>query len=291
MERVTYLDGLRGVAILLVVFFHAFARYPELVPYSDQFGNFVIFKDGWLGVQLFFLISGFVIFMSLERCPNFFIFIYKRWFRLFPAMLVGTVLIYGTAGFLNERPAGMPNIKDILPGLIFTEPLWLNNIFDSKFSSLEGAFWSLYVEFKFYIIFGFIYYICKKNGLTAITILILLYFGLVVSSKFKLHSLVTIGEGLSINYFLWFAYGAFAYKYFVNNTLYFFLCTVLVGLCALGSANLDYDSFYYGLTILFLFLAPLFLPCTRFLFSNKIFMFIGFISYPFYLIHENSMML
>ena len=69
-HRIEYLDGQRGLAILLVVLFHAYARWPERVPYHDAYANIPVFAYGWVGVELFFLVSGFVILMTLERCSS-----------------------------------------------------------------------------------------------------------------------------------------------------------------------------------------------------------------------------
>ena len=75
-RRIDFLDGLRGVAIILVILYHAYARWPTFVPYETTFGNILFFKYGYLGVQLFFLISGFVILLSLDNCKSFKNFIY-----------------------------------------------------------------------------------------------------------------------------------------------------------------------------------------------------------------------
>ena len=72
IKRIEFLDGLRGLAILLVIFFHAFVRWPNIVPYGSSYSDFIFFKYGYLGVELFFLISGFVILMSLEKNKHFF---------------------------------------------------------------------------------------------------------------------------------------------------------------------------------------------------------------------------
>jgi peptidoglycan/LPS O-acetylase OafA/YrhL len=125
MKHLPFLDGLRGIAIALVVLFHAFSRWPAFV--GSQYA------DGWLaqgcmGVQLFFLISGYVIFMSLERSAGLADFAKRRWLRLFPAMLLATAVVYVTAP-LFDRPGGQPILRDVLPGLLFIEPSWLEAIF------------------------------------------------------------------------------------------------------------------------------------------------------------------
>ena len=89
-RRIDYLDGLRGIAILLVVLFHYCGPvYAEIVKCDS--GPFIpLVAHGWVGVQLFFLISGFVILMTLEKCRSVSQFLYNRWIRLFPAMLIAT---------------------------------------------------------------------------------------------------------------------------------------------------------------------------------------------------------
>src|SRR5690554_3769604 len=164
MQRIKLLDGLGGIAILLVVFYHAYARYPDVVPYlTNTYGEFPLFKYGYWGVQLFFLISGFVILMSLENKKSFYHFIYRRWLRLFPAMLIATILICATASFLQERPLGQPTIMSIIPGLSFIEPEWLGYLLRIEITPLETVFWTLYTEFKFYVIFGALYFLLGKT--------------------------------------------------------------------------------------------------------------------------------
>lgn len=123
-QRIEYLDGHRGIAILLVVFFHAYVRWAALVPYGNQYREIFLFKFGWLGVQLFFMISGFVILMTLEKSANRKKFLYRRWIRLFPAMLACSVMIFITSDFFSERPDGIPTWESLLPGLTFIEPGW-----------------------------------------------------------------------------------------------------------------------------------------------------------------------
>ena len=164
--RISHLDGLRGVAIAVVLLYHAYARWPDLYPYHDRFAANPLVNTVIAGVNLFFIISGFVILMTLHKCRGFGDFMGRRWLRLFPAMLVCALLIVATAGWLPERPQGSVGFLDILPGVTLigdgygTQWLWhaLGAATGHAFRPVDGAFWSLYVEVKFYILFGLLYF-------------------------------------------------------------------------------------------------------------------------------------
>ena len=285
-NRIAFLDGLRGVAILLVVLFHAYSRYPDIVPYKDNYKYFPLFEYGFLGVQLFFILSGFVILMTLERSKNFFSFMYKRWIRLFPAMLIATILIFSSAFLFYERPAGMPNLYSVLPGLLFIEPSLLDKIMGGgKILPLEGAFWCLYIEMKFYIVFGISYFILGKKKAVIFLILLFLYSMIGVFYPIKLKDI-----GL---HFGRFASGCLAYFYYTNNNIKNLMSSII-----LATLNVyvmfkvfNYDKVYLlmAFIILSLFYIPIYFKNSHAFFANRFFLFLGFISYPLYLIHENMM--
>src|SRR5450631_2490401 len=95
-ERIDILDGLRGVAVLAVIGFHYFSRWTfplnekNLYPYGDVFAHVPFFRFGYLGVNLFFLVSGFVITLTLARCNSSREFFVKRFSRLMPAMVLAS---------------------------------------------------------------------------------------------------------------------------------------------------------------------------------------------------------
>jgi len=69
-KRVSILDCLRVVAILMVANFHFHSRfYGEFYTYYIDTKS--IFKFGYLGVELFFIISGFVIILTLDKSYHF----------------------------------------------------------------------------------------------------------------------------------------------------------------------------------------------------------------------------
>lgn len=87
------IDGLRAVAIFVVVLFHA---YPKLLP------------GGFVGVDVFFVISGFLIstilFRSLQRGDfDFAEFYAHRVKRIFPALAVVLAVVYGLGKFIGEE--------------------------------------------------------------------------------------------------------------------------------------------------------------------------------------------
>jgi peptidoglycan/LPS O-acetylase OafA/YrhL len=89
-ERVHNIDAFRGIAVLMVIFFHGFSRWNYGFTVDKSTGIAMVSKYGWMGVELFFLISGYVILLSLLRTSTIIDFIGKRWRRLFPAMLIST---------------------------------------------------------------------------------------------------------------------------------------------------------------------------------------------------------
>jgi peptidoglycan/LPS O-acetylase OafA/YrhL len=138
--RLTGLDALRGVAALLVVLFHFTTRYQE------KFGHVSppSFELPWghLGVNLFFLISGFVIFMTLERTSAPLGFLVSRFSRLYPAYWVaalGAYLIYRAVPEL-----GLP----VSPGQALANGLMFHNLLGVP--HVDGVFWTLEVELLFY---------------------------------------------------------------------------------------------------------------------------------------------
>ena len=146
-ERVPDLDGLRGVAILLVIAFH----YVEPLHRTAQgtLRNVLAFaRMGWMGVDLFFVLSGYLIgsiLMANRDSPAFFrTFYIRRFARILPLYLVvvaGCYLVHQ----LYVRTPGPP----LYQYLTFTQNFWMAAT--GKFGvALLGITWSLAVEEQFY---------------------------------------------------------------------------------------------------------------------------------------------
>ncbi|MFJ8744139.1 acyltransferase family protein [Embleya sp. NPDC127516] len=154
-QRLAVLDGLRFVAALAVVLFHLGGDIPGI--YADVWGKpyqklmptgHAVLAFGRLGVQLFFVISGFVICMSAwGRSPReFFV---SRVSRLYPmyvvAVLGSTAALYSLP--LPQSPLVKPSAETVLANLtMLQKPLGVENI--------DPVYWTLWVELTFYLMFA-----------------------------------------------------------------------------------------------------------------------------------------
>lgn len=294
-HRLSFLDGLRGIAIFVVILFHSYTRWPKLLPFGDRFAQEPIFFYGWLGVDLFFLISGFVIFMTLEKCLNFRDFISRRWLRLFPAMLICSLLVFVSVGLFPERPAGAVVWRDMLPGLTFIEPAWWGVILGSPQGVIEGSFWSLFVEVKFYFIGGVLYFFI--GGRRMIMVLITLFLCAAALSKLQhlfpdagLHWPNLLLQASSAEQFGWFAGGALYYRYFHERKMPLLIAAVVVAIAAaIVLGGLRPEQTAAAMVVVIVFSAAVLMRPVQFVLSRPVLVFLGFVSYPLYLLHENMM--
>ncbi len=285
--RIEFLDSLRGIAILLVYFHHAFSRWPEVVPYGREFYDVPIFRFGWLGVQLFFLISGFVIFMTLEKSLGRIDFLKRRWLRLFPAMLICSLIIYFSSSLFPFRPSGEIQARDFLPGLTFMEPSWWRVILGAPQGVIEGAFWSLFVEVKFYVIACLVYFKVGRNRLI-IVLLVIFVVACALSQIPSISNSQMKNELRSMKQFGWFAAGALFYCYFYERKLIFMWLALAVSFAAaIVTGTRLVDSTVAAFITVILFASAVYLPFMQRILERKTLLVLGALSYPFYLIHEN----
>lgn len=295
-SRQQHIDGLRGLAILMVLVFHYYSRWTHLYPYGATYESAFLAKNGYMGVQLFFMISGYVIFLTLERCAGFKEFMVRRWTRLFPAMVVATVLVYATTGLFVHRPGGQPQPIDVLPGLLFLQPELLSAIFGTKVAAIEGAFWSLYVEVKFYLLAGLLYFLAgRQHSIRALFGLAAAYFlcsmvkaqpnalGQTAQQLIDFAELVLFGKHLP-----WFVIGILVFRIRnhadeIGREEWAMLALSVV----FALRHYRKDSFLMALIVVAVFLLSHRAEVQRVL-KTRLLMFLGFVSYPLYLVHENA---
>lgn len=291
-RRIAALDGLRGLSILLVLLYHSYSRWADRLPWAASYRDFIVFEHGGLGVNLFFIISGFVIFMTLHTCDTLGEFLYRRWLRLFPAMCIATVLIYGSSDWLSERPVGVLRCGDTLAGLLFIDPWVFNKLFSFDVKVIEGAFWSIFVEVKFYLIFGALYFLLRRGVLLAFAIV---FFGTLLCTNaafgiVKTNDAVifTLTKVLSLHHMGWFLIGALLYQAFVlksGRCLAF--SALVVPFAAVADSGASVEIFFVCAALYMVFVGALCNKKIARLFSSRFFIFWGFISYPLYLLHQN----
>ena len=164
-DHMPELDVVRGIAVLLVVFLHGMALplHGELSPFGRVLYN--LSQYGWVGVNLFFVLSGFLITGILLDCrhrPDYFRRFYiRRALRILPA-LYAVLLILQITGL-----ASFPFIA-------------VSFLFLANFAGLlgiakgYGVLWSLAVEEHFYMLWPFIVHKCSLRKLLTLTIMICL---------------------------------------------------------------------------------------------------------------------
>jgi peptidoglycan/LPS O-acetylase OafA/YrhL len=146
-------DALRGLAALTIVVYHVI----ELIKWEDfpLSGPAVSFRAGWMAVDLFFVISGFVITISVKRCYDgasstkefWKVYFLKRFLRIAPLhfLTCGAFLL-----FIN--PAMLLSSTSSITWHISTHLFFIHNWFPETCSSINGANWSLGVEMQFYLL-------------------------------------------------------------------------------------------------------------------------------------------
>ena len=158
------LDGLRGIAILLVVAFHgveSFAAGGPLLPLAG-FDLAAPLYSGWMGVNLFFVLSGFLITHHLLHRWRGIVsraqigqYLLMRWIRIVPTYYV--VLLIAASGMVPHHAVQMEYLGwQVLYHLFFLQ--------DYLPSGILGPFWSLGVEEKFYLVMPVALLIAWKLG-------------------------------------------------------------------------------------------------------------------------------
>ena len=146
------LDGLRAIAVLGVIFYHMF-------PFT--------IKGGFLGVSLFFVLSGFLIAVTGERgrmkrsfaLPDFY---KRRLMRIYPPLLI---VVFVTVGLFDLlAPFSVQGIRGEVLSIVFGYNNWWQILQDSSyFTKIANAspfthMWSLSLELQFYLVWPLIYF-------------------------------------------------------------------------------------------------------------------------------------
>lgn len=139
-NRLTEIDALRGLTAIAVVLFHYTTRYMGLYKFDTP--PTVLFPYGHYGVNLFLFISGFVIFMTLEKTRKPMDFVVSRFNLLFTVYWVA-IFITLTVTHALGRPGKLVDFGSAVANM-----LMFQNLF--RVPHVDGVYWTLEVELLFY---------------------------------------------------------------------------------------------------------------------------------------------
>jgi len=220
-RKVEIVEGLRGIAAFLVVWFHFTNGNPRFLDegYIKSTGAY-----GWVGVYIFFVISGFVIPYALYHAhyqirwdlPRF---LGKRLVRLEPPYIIG-ILISILLWYVSSW---MPGFRGSPPDLSFSQIFlhlgYLVPFFDQVW--LNPVFWSLAIEFQYYIAIGLIFplIVSRSNAVRLLTLVTMCLSAYLIREK-----------ALLFSYFALFAIGILVFQLYLKliGITAFFLLSLLV---------------------------------------------------------------
>ncbi|WP_163861550.1 acyltransferase family protein [Myxococcus eversor] len=181
------LDGLRGVAVLLVIAYHSLGEIR-----TASIGG--LFQMGWAGVDLFFVLSGFLITRILlqtrERGGYFRAFYMRRALRIWPLYFVMLAFVFGLMGGL--LPA-MAFDTQRYPWTLYA--LYLQNVWLPDFGPPPlNVTWSLAIEEQFYLVWPLLVFFLGPGQLRV------LLWTLVLLSPIARHAALSMGASPHLLY-------------------------------------------------------------------------------------------
>lgn len=144
----------------------------------------------WLAVRGFFVISGFLIFQSMERCRDLADFYWKRVLRLFPALVAVLVLTVILGPFVYENDTFYILTKSVRTYignnlLIYKLQYGISGIFENNpyKSVINGSLWTIPFEFTMYVFVSALFFIRKRKALVR-TLIAVIYIILAILDVF-----------------------------------------------------------------------------------------------------------
>jgi len=170
-KKIEIIENIRGLAALSVCLFH-------LVGNRHLFGltkNFENISQYRVGVQTFFVLSGFIIPFSLlksgYKVSNFFFYFWKRWLRIDLPYIVAILLAVSISYLSTIAPTYIGKPFNISIGQLVSHLVYSPTYFG--YNWIVVVFWTLEAEFHFFIIIGLILPLIWKNKASLIVVFLL----------------------------------------------------------------------------------------------------------------------
>lgn len=287
------IDGLRAVAVLLVVVYHAF---PSALP------------GGFIGVDIFFVISGYLITSILKKEMqtgkySILEFYRRRIDRIFPALLVVMFSVFAFGWFTLFADEFMQMGKQMAGGagfianiVLYSETGYFNTLSVTKpFLHL----WSLGIEEQYYLVFPIILYFIYKRKLNPLVVISILF---VISFFLNVHQIQSDVEKTFYlpQYRFWELLAGSILAIVIhgdkskpiNGVISTFLSSIALAVILFASftitSSVPFPGWYALIPVASSFLLILTAQYSKpvsFVLSSKPFVFFGLISYPLYLWH------
>jgi peptidoglycan/LPS O-acetylase OafA/YrhL len=274
--RLRELDALRGIAATMVMWFHYTVQYQET--YHRPVIAASALPAGRYGVQLFFVISGFVIFLTLTRSRSLWDFAANRFSRLYPPYWACIAITFVTL-LACPLPGFDVSVRQVLVNLTMLQ-YWLFT------EHIDPVYWTLSVELVFYCFVSCLYLVgWLKHVERWISFWLMLAIGVRftdITAVFHLSPMIRTALLLEHGHFFFAGVlfyrvrqdGGSIFRWFLLSTCIFaawFIRDVPHAL-SLVAASLAFAAFIRG-WLGWLVIKPL--------------LFLGNISYPLYLLHQN----
>jgi peptidoglycan/LPS O-acetylase OafA/YrhL len=294
-NRLISLDVLRGIAVTMVLGWHYFSdpTYAVLFPFGDTL--FSLFKYGAMGVNLFFIISGFVIALTLDASPTPLNFIRRRFCRLWPALTFWAIVAFvllsvSSSPFAQHRPHWfdlLPSLT-LIPGAVFAP-------FFPQIDLVNGTYWTLLVEVQFYLVAAAIFFVGSRKNLARNLVIFTIANLLVRAAILKnLPASEPLYHIFVLTSFMpWFAAGAIFYEWFEQKMRPVMAVTMVIAMFLIIARSATFASIDRPATTIIAISAGLFFPFILIsahspaigLIQNEVFRRIGRWSYSIYLLH------
>lgn len=279
---------LRAIAPLLVFYDHIigikYSQYSMLNVHTIlteyiiiPFG--IIQDFGFLGVAIFFILSGFIMSHIVSK-ESLYEFAIKRILRIYPALIVSILIIYILSLFFSKY-IGIFEFRDIFLSMSLLNYISLQN------NPIQGVAWTLIIEILFYILFGFFYFITKNLKRTFILLSFSIFLIIEFSRSFGPNFFLFAA---SISYIPFLMSGILIYSYKTENkiSIVFIIINIFLILFSLFTIHNDFLVINNSYLINYIYAVCIFL---MFIFNenkfkkNKLVVFFNNISYSFYLYH------
>jgi peptidoglycan/LPS O-acetylase OafA/YrhL len=289
-RRFLFLDGLRGVAAMMVVVFHLFTNLRPATRLWFPAAIAALFLNGDLGVDIFFVLSGFVIAQSVrngERSLRYLgRFALRRSLRLDPPLwftiFVEIALIRISLMLFPALGTPLPAWREILTNITY-----IQHFVGAR--DIQPVFWSLTYEVQFYVVLVGALILLHRLAVRRLLVCSLFAAAFFWSLAVWLGAAPMLVQGLFIDRWFQFALGIAAWAVFsrhISKTQFSALCTMtIVGMMALHQGGHRARSI--EITVLSAVTMAIVSLSGKLetVFNSSAIQFLGEISYSLYLIH------